>query len=99
METVKVSIIYNECSNLYTVTCNRGKCTLCYFSQGAWDKQWHFYPSIGTTNKVSIMSVNGFPLEYLKTLCKSVWFLSFGARELPEIELTHSSKKLLKIKQ
>ena len=100
MEKVKIKVEFNTYSSRYHVTANQGRFHICSFWKSDISNVWYFSPSVLNATKIPIVDdVDGtFPVDYLISLAKSVWFLSFGVRGLPEIELTQASKKLLGIK-
>lgn len=100
MEKIKISVIFNTYSLKYYATANRGKFNICSFTVSQTEDVWYFSPVVGPSRiPITVGENGGFPVDYLLSLCKSVWFLYFGVRELPEIELTQASKKLLGVKQ
>lgn len=102
MEKIKIEVEFNNYSSRYHAYANRGKFHICSFWKSDISDLWYFWPAIDSIKyptKIFIEGVGGaFPMEYLISLCKCVWFLSFGTGELPEIELTRESKRLLKIR-
>ena len=99
MEKIKIKVEFNSHSSRYTVTANQGKFLICSFWKSGISDLWFFWPSTDSRKIPIVDGVDGaFPVEYLISLCKCVWFLSFGTGELPEIELTRESKRLLKIR-
>lgn len=100
MKKVKINVVFNTYSRKYYVTANRGKFNICSFTVSHHDGVWYFSPYVGPSRiPITVGENGGFPVDYLLSLCKSIWFLYFGVGELPEIELTQASKKLLGIKQ
>ena len=100
MEKVKIKVEFNKYSSRYYVTAKRGRFHICTFWKSDISNMWYFSPSVTATKIPIFAGVCGtFPIDYLISLTKSVWFLSFGTTgELPEVELTQVSKKLLGIK-
>ena len=99
MEKIKIKVEFNSYSQQYYVTTNRGRFHICSFRKSDISNMWYFSPTVNTKKIPIFAGVCGtFPIDYLISLTKSVWFLSFGTGELPEVELTQASKKLLGIK-
>lgn len=100
MEKIKMNIVFNTFSHKYYVTANRGKFIVCSFTMSQTEDVWYFSPTAGPSRiPITVSKNGGFPINYLLSLCKSVWFLYFGVGELPEIEFTKAAQKLLKIQQ
>ena len=98
MEKIKINVVFNTYSHKYYVTANRGKFSICDFTVSQTKDVWYFSPAVGPSRiPITVGENGGFPIDYLLSLCKSIWFLYFGVGELPEIELTARAKKLLKI--
>jgi len=102
MEKIKIKVEFNNYSSRYHAYTNQGKFHICSFWKSGVSDLWYFWPaidSIKTPTKIFIEGLDGaFPVDYLISLSKSVWFLSFGTGELPEAELTRESKRLLGIR-
>lgn len=99
---MKVNVVRN-CSdpNKYYATSCGGRFSIITFEWTGLSWFFHTREAVGQHGGFGAgMTISGeqFPLDYFKKVCQAVWFLQAKDVEFPEIELTKTAMRLLKVR-
>ena len=94
---LKVNVTYNAGSIRYYATINRGREVLFSFWPSPVDPAlWDF--DLPEANRYPwFVSPDGFPVEYVKHLIQSIYFIRYGGTDFPEVVFTKEARKILGI--